>query len=118
MSGPDDLFRRLTGRTAAGVRRPSAAAIVARRVGPLSLVDDPDARWTLIAVDGPLTPDVAAALRRDLARRDTGWTVHLDLSGIELGADGSAERLEAIADRLEARGVRLRVVGLDPTGPA
>ena len=109
---------RLLGRPRRGSR--STAAPERRHAPPLAVlrVDDPDGRRRIRALRG-LVPDCAcdelAAHVHDLAAGDQ---VHLELTDAIIVGTTTMARLGVIADRLEARGVDVRIVGVDPDHPA
>jgi anti-anti-sigma regulatory factor len=84
----------------------------------VSVVDDPTGTLRLIGVRGPLTLETLGDLADALdAIDDDGW-VHLDLTDARIIGSLALDRVERLFDRLELRGVRIRIVGLDPRHPA
>jgi len=103
----------------ASVRRRSPMPEVAPDVTPsVAVVDDPDGMMRLLGASGPMSEGLLAMI--DAAMRDTRLhrAVHLDISGVTEWPSGLLERLEAVLDRAEQDGLRLRVVGIDPRLPA
>ena len=76
-------------------------------------VDDPDGSMRILAVRGIVEATTVDAVERAIAADDI-VSVHLDLSAVCAWMPGSIGQLERALDTAELRGVRLRVIGLDP----
>lgn len=104
------------------VRQRSAGATSPRTVrspyDDLTCVHDPDGTALLIGVRGVLTAEIIEALHAATADADPGTLVHLDLSRSEIPIGPWMSMLEALADSLEGRDVRIRIVGVSPQHPA
>lgn len=82
------------------------------------VVDDPHGTMRLIGLRGSIDLRAVAEVADAVDVRGLMELVHIDLSGAEIAAERAIECLEATFDRAEQRGIRLRVVGLDPEHPA
>lgn len=84
----------------------------------ISVVHDPDGDLRLVGVRGPVTASSVDTLIDALDDLDDGLGLHLDLSGATIHGSVALRQVEATVDELERRGVKLRVVGVDPAHPA
>lgn len=84
----------------------------------VNVVDDPNGRMHLIGVRGTLTSHTVPALAAALMRVPDGSGLHLDVTDTEIDGAAALDEIERLIDRLELRGVRIRIVGLDPRHPA
>lgn len=90
-------------------------------------IDDPRGSMRLVAVRGELNHQAICSLTARLEDLGAGDSLHLDLSDATFGGSGTPrdgeligaaiERLEVMVEELEVRGVRVRIVGLDPNLP-
>lgn len=81
-------------------------------------VDDPDGGLRILAVRGVVPSDAFDELAAHVGDLTPGDHLHVELTdAIIVGVDTMA-RLAVIADRLEARGIAVRIVGVDPDHPA
>jgi anti-anti-sigma regulatory factor len=83
-----------------------------------TVVDDPHGRGRLLGVRGPITSTTPSQLLAVTDDLDDGVRLHLDLTGASIRSAQALVGLESAIDELERRGVRLRVVGVDPAHPA
>lgn len=84
----------------------------------VSVVDDPTGRMRLIGVRGPVNVETVVRLATVLDAVEPGSRLHLDLTDATIAGPLALEHVERLVDRLELRGVRIRIVGLDPRHPA
>jgi hypothetical protein len=84
----------------------------------LTCVLDPEDTGTLIGVRGVLTAGAVAELHAETEGLRPGSLAHLDLTDTTIPVGPLMGMLEALADSLEARHVRVRIVGIDPDHPA
>ncbi len=96
-----------------------------RTVGPptsatptFTMVDDPDGQVRLVGVRGVVDARAAALLAATIDAIDDVRALHIDLTAAEFVPERTIELIEQAFDRAERRGLRLRVVGLDPELPA
>ncbi len=115
-AGLSSVTKRLRRRqsTSGAGRRPHSRALCET----VSRVDDPDGQVRILAVRG-LVGDVGVGeLIRHVADIAPGQQVHFELTDAIISGRATMRRLGVLADRLEARGVVVRVVGVDPDHPA
>lgn len=94
---------------------------VAMPVAPASdvaVIDDPEGGVRLIGVRGQFNLACVAELADAIDDGIDAELVHVDFTAADIAAEHAIESLEATFDRAERRGIRLRVVGLDPDHPA
>ena len=114
-----------------GMATPHVGRLIARRrsVRPITstpeaapatitTIDDPDGAMRLIGVCGELDALAVARLEAVIDDTDDMSILHLDLTAARLVAPPSMHHVEAVLEGIERRGIRLRVVGLDPEHPA
>ena len=78
----------------------------------LGVIDDPDLAMRLLSVRGGLTAVSIMALGDALAEIPDHAMLHLDLSDVEFANAAVITRLGRMLDKLEDRGIRIRIVGL------
>ncbi|MDJ0768443.1 MAG: hypothetical protein QNJ12_06595 [Ilumatobacter sp.] len=81
------------------------------------MIDDPDGNILLVAASGSVDAGTVDGLVDQFEALDAGQHVHLDLHRATIDSVATLRRLENRLDRLETRGVRLRIVGVDPDHP-
>jgi anti-anti-sigma regulatory factor len=84
----------------------------------ISVVEDPTADLLLLGLRGQLTTNTVCGLADVLAAVPDGTGLHIDLGDVAIGGTAVIDRCELLIDQLEARQVRIRIVGLDPRHPA
>lgn len=84
----------------------------------VNIVNDPDGPMRLIGVFGCLDIPTVKALAEAIDDTADMTIVHIDLSATLTIPEHTIHVIEAVLDRAERRGIRLRVVGLDPDLPA
>lgn len=82
------------------------------------VVDDPDGTMRLVAVDGSMDLASISALEAAMFDVTPGTPLHVDLTAVSSWPAHSLTALEAVFDRIEMHGARLRVIGIDPRLPA
>ncbi len=97
---------------------PSPSAPSAPTAPTVTVVNDPDGLVRLIGVRGIVDARAAALLAATIDAIDDVNVIHIDLSAAEFVPERTIELIERAFDRAERRGLRLRVVGLDPELPA
>lgn len=80
-------------------------------------VDDPDLPFRLVRAAGILGPSSIDRLLDACANLLAPSSLHLDLGDARIVDADTMQRLEAVLDRLERRGIAIRLVGLDPHHP-
>lgn len=104
---------------ARSLRTDTRAPIASARPAPvLSVIDDPEGRVRLIGVRGTVDYTMVADLAAAVEARLDIEHVHIDFSAADIAPERTIECLETMFDQAERRGLRLRVVGLDPEHPA
>jgi hypothetical protein len=94
--------------------RPSAPGGAACTV---SRIDDPEGSSTIIAVRGAVDAAGIMTLWATAERLDHATTVHLDLVNATIPLGPWMAELEALGNALEAAGLAVRIVGIDPAHP-
>lgn len=84
----------------------------------VTVVDDPSGMMRLVGVRGVVTPDSVSPLLDTLDRIESAMSLHLDLTEARIVSGATLDVIEHSVDQLELRGVRIRIVGLDPRHPA
>lgn len=84
----------------------------------ISTIDDPTAEMRLLGLRGHLSLDTMPILARALQDVSDGTSLHIDVTDLAIGGAAVIDQTELLIDQLEARRVRLRIVGLDPRHPA
>lgn len=84
----------------------------------VTAIQDPTGDLQLLGLRGQLTLDTVAVLAEALATVPDGSGVHIDVTDVAIGGAAVIDRCELLIDELEARRVRIRIVGLDPRHPA
>ena len=84
----------------------------------IAVVDDPRGTLRLIGVRGLVDCDNLPSLATTFDAIEDGGSVHVDVTDADIAGPLALERVERLIDRLELRGVRIRIVGLDPRHPA
>lgn len=84
----------------------------------LTSVQDPVGDLRLLGLRGQLTLDTIEVLAEALATVPEGSALHIDVTDVAIGGAAVIDRCELLIDELEARRVRIRIVGLDPRHPA
>ena len=84
----------------------------------VTAVDDPDGTLQLVGARGSIDSQTIASLIEVLDGFRHGPRLHLDLSAATFACQAAVQRLEWVADALEQRGVKLRIVGVDAGQPA
>lgn len=99
---------------------PRSQAPRQRRARPRSIVrvDDPDGRLRILAVRGVVPATVINELTAHVSDLTSGDQVHVELTDAIIVGVNTMAGLGVLADRLEARGVDVRIVGVDPDHPA
>jgi anti-anti-sigma regulatory factor len=84
----------------------------------VTVVDDPSGMMRLVGVRGVVTTDSVSPLLDTLDRIESATSLHLDLTEARIVGATTLDVIEHSVDQLELRGVRIRIVGLDPRHPA
>jgi hypothetical protein len=84
----------------------------------VTVVDDPSGAMHLVGVRGVATPESVLPLLDTLDRLEPGMSLHLDVTEARIVSATTLDAIERTIDQLELRGVRIRIVGLDPRHPA
>jgi len=96
----------------------SRTAPIAPIAPTVTVVNDPDGVMRLIGVRGVVDARAAALLAATVDAIDDVSVIHIDLSAADFVPERTIELIERALDRAERRGLRLRVIGLDPDLPA
>jgi hypothetical protein len=83
----------------------------------ISRIDDPHGSATIVAVRGTLDRDGLVALWDTAEHLSRATSVHLDLHNTTIPPGPWMAELEALGEALETAGLRVRIVGIDPTHP-
>lgn len=83
----------------------------------IAVLPDPHRGVDLVVVSGPVTASTSLDLEAT-CRGLEGDGIHLDLHDAVIADVAAMSLLELVIDRIEARGIQVRVRGIDPTHPA
>lgn len=84
----------------------------------IAIVDDPEGLMRLVGARGTLNSVTIVDLLDVLDGFNDDKGLHLDLSATTIRGTDPIEQLESMIDELELRGIKLRVIGVDPAHPA